>query len=393
MSRQRPRARGRAGRSFLVAVLVLVSGSLALPDSVDTWAATQPAGWRRSLVRTWADPVGDLGRRLRLDEPMAVMADLVDTDPTMVTLPPAERPATVTTRQPAASPTTTWPTVASPTTTGQPAVTTSGQPSVSPSTTPSTTAAPPEQPSAMVASTTIAATAPEPAPSTTPPTPAFRTASPEEPLRVLAVGDSLMLDLQYGLERVLDPRPDVVVEGRGALGFGFTVPHWDWDDDVLADYADMVASFQPDVVVVMIGANEFQGYALEGEDLEPGSERWREVLLERADDAMSRWRAGGATVYWWTTPAMRGAGYLTDDLNGVWATTVDAWMEGAGMIDSMAILGGPDGAYRESIEDSDGSPIPLRKEHGVHFFEVGADLLAMQLEDRLVVDGWLVYRG
>ena len=372
-----------------MAVLVLVGGSLALPDSVDTWAATQPAGWRRSLVRTWADPVGDLGRRLRLDEPMAVMADLVDTDPTMVTLPPAERPATVTTRQPAASPTTTWPTVASPTTTGQPAVTTSGQPSVPPSTTPSTTAAPPEQPSAMVASTTIAATAP----STTPPTPALRMATPEEPLRVLAVGDSLMLDLQYGLERVLDPRPDVVVEGRGALGFGFTVPHWDWDDDVLADYADMVASFQPDVVVVMIGANEFQGYALEGEDLEPGSERWREVLLERADDAMSRWRAGGATVYWWTTPTMRGAGYLTADLNGVWATTVDAWMEGVGMIDSMAILGGPDGAYRESIEDSDGSPIPLRKEHGVHFFEVGADLLAMQLEDRLVVDGWLVYRG
>ncbi|HIM66166.1 MAG TPA: DUF459 domain-containing protein [Acidimicrobiia bacterium] len=393
MSRQRPRARGRAGRSFLVAVLVLVSGSLALPDSVDTWAATQPAGWRRSLVRTWADPVGDLGRRLRLDEPMAVMADLVDTDPTMVTLPPAERPATATTRQPAASPTTTRSTVASPTTTGQTAVTTSGQTSVSPSTTPSTTAAPPEQPSAMVASTTIAATAPEPAPSTTPPTPALRTATPEEPLRVLAVGDSLMLDLQYGLERVLDPRPDVVVEGRGALGFGFTVPHWDWDDDVLADYADMVASFQPDVVVVMIGANEFQGYALEGEDLEPGSERWREVLLERADDAMSHWRAGGATVYWWTTPTMRGAGYLTDDLNGVWATTIDAWMEGAGMIDSMAILGGPDGAYRESIEDSDGSPIPLRKEHGVHFFEVGADLLAMQLEDRLVVDGWLVYRG
>lgn len=376
-----------------MAVLVLVGGSLALPDSVDTWAATQPAGWRRSLVRTWADPVGDLSRRLRLDEPMAVMADLVDTDPTMVTLPPAERPATATTRQPAASPTTTWPTVASPTTTGQPAVTTSGQTSVSPSTTPSTTAAPPEQPSAMVASTTIAATAPEPAPSTTPPTPALRTATPEEPLRVLAVGDSLMLDLQYGLERVLDPRPDVVVEGRGALGFGFTVPHWDWDDDVLADYADMVASFQPDVVVVMIGANEFQGYALEGEDLEPGSERWREVLLERADDAMSHWRAGGATVYWWTTPTMRGAGYLTDDLNGVWATTIDAWMEGAGMIDSMAILGGPDGAYRESIEDSDGSPIPLRKEHGVHFFEVGADLLAMQLEDRLVVDGWLVYRG
>ena len=31
------------------------------------------------------------------------------------------------------------------------------------------------------------------------------------------------------------------------------------------------------VVVAMIGANEFQGYAIEGEDLEPGSFRWSEI--------------------------------------------------------------------------------------------------------------------
>ena len=59
------------------------------------------------------------------------------------------------------------------------------------------------------------------------------------------------------------------------------------------------------------------------------------------------------------------------------------------MIDSMGVLGDVDGAYREPMVDDSGTAVPLRKEHGVHFHEVGADMLARQLEDRLIADGWL----
>jgi hypothetical protein len=41
------------------------------------------------------------------------------------------------------------------------------------------------------------------------------------------------------------------------------------------------------------------------------------------------------------------------------------------------------------MPDDEGRMVRLRKEHGVHFLEVGADLLARQLERRLVEDGWL----
>lgn len=223
--------------------------------------------------------------------------------------------------------------------------------------------------------------------------PTVRTGSDDDPLRILAMGDSLMLDLQRGLERTLARRPDVAVEGRGALGFGFTVPHWDWDEDVLADYAGLVAEFRPDVVVVMIGANEFEGHVLEGEGLVPGSARWSEVLAERADEAMSRWRADGAHVYWWTTPRMRDPRFLTDALNEVWASATAAWGEAATDLDSMAVLGDEDGGYRDRMPDGVGGTVLLRKAHGVHFFEVGADLLALQLEQRLVDDGWLIAVG
>jgi len=214
-------------------------------------------------------------------------------------------------------------------------------------------------------------------------------ATSERPLRILAVGDSLMLDLQYGMERELDPRTDVVVEGRGALGFGFTVPHWDWEADVLTDYDRLVAEVFPDVVVVMIGANEFENYAVNGENLTSGGRRWSEVLFQRADEAIAHWKAGGAHVYWWTTPRMRDTRFLTDDLNSVWERASEAWGAGVTMIDSMGVLGDVEGAYRETLVDGSGVEVPLRKGHGVHFHEVGADMLARQLEARLMADGWL----
>jgi hypothetical protein len=198
-----------------------------------------------------------------------------------------------------------------------------------------------------------------------------------------------MLDLQHGMERVLDPRMDVVVEGWGALGFGFTVPHWDWERDVLIDYDRLVAEVSPDVVVVMIGANEFEGYAVNGEDLTPGGRRWSKVLFERADEAIAHWKADGAHVYWWSTPRMRDARFLTDDLNAVWERASKAWGSGVTVIDSMGVLGDAEGAYRETLADVSGAEVPLRKDHGVHFHEVGADMLSRQLEARLLADGWL----
>ena len=348
--------RRQATRILAVSLLVLLGGSLLAPDSVQTWADTQPEGWRRSLATAWADPVGRLSHSLGLDRPLEATAGVFESTPTITTLPPATRP-----------------------------------PRTTPSATDTSTAA--GASTTSEATTTPVATLP---PTTVPPPPstvAPQVASGEDPLRILAVGDSLMLDLQYGLERVLGTRSDVTVTGRGALGFGFTVPHWDWDEDVLTDYDFSVAQARPDVVVMMIGANEFEGHVVEGEALPAGSDRWREVLAERADEAVAHWLAGGGHVYWWTTPLMRDSRFAAvDELNEIWVDTMVAWAPAGSVLDSMQVLGDEDGRYRDEIVNEDGSIVPLRKEHGVHFLEIGADLLARQLEEQLVLDGWLVAR-
>ena len=47
------------------------------------------------------------------------------------------------------------------------------------------------------------------------------------------------------------------------------------------------------------------------------------------------------------------------------------------------------GTHEHSLDEK-GRLVDLRKAQGVHFHEVGADLLARQLEERLVADGWLM---
>ncbi len=373
-----------AARLLLMAVAVLVLANLLAPDAAARWAGTQPEGWRRNVAGALTDPLARVSGKLSLGQPLEQVTELLDVGPAPVTFAPAVRnpSTTATTRVP--------PPTGEAGATGVSTTVGAADPSVVP-----------DDPEAPVATTTsvsvvVPTTATTTSVSVVVPTtsvsevlPAVRMGSADDPLRILAVGDSLMLDLQRGMERTLGRRPDVMVEGRGKLGFGFTVPYWDWEDDVLADYAGLIAEIRPDVVVVMIGANEFEGHVLEGESLVPGSLRWVEVLAERADEAMARWRADGAHVYWWTTPRMRDQRFLTDGLNEIWTSVLAAWGSGSWNLDSMEVLGDGSGAYRDRMPDDDGGTVQLRKEHGVHFEEVGADLLALQLEKRLVSDGWL----
>ena len=411
-------SRRSAGRLFLVAGLVLVGGSLLSPGLVEVWAETRSSGWHRSVARMWSEPISELSQALHLGMGRRLASELLEGDVKPVaTRPPATRPRQIsasgalstTTLVPRATVVTT--TTVAPSTTGAPTTTPASQTtlvvgsvleeagsstiapaaSVPASTVPATTPVPSTTTPAATAATST--TIPSATTTALPGLVAARRATGAEPLRILGVGDSLMLDLQYGLERILDPRADVTVEGRGALGFGFVVPFWDWEEDVLPDYDHMVATIGPDVVVAMIGANEFQGYAIEGEDLEPGSQRWREVLATRADEAISHWLAGGALLYWWTTPVMADADYLTQDLNEVWTSAVVSWEPWATTLDSMEVLGDEDGGFRWNLTMPDGSLLALRKEHGIHFHEVGADMLARQLEERLVADGWLIPDG
>ena len=374
----RKKSSNKALKSLLIMCFFLISASFLAPDVLDIWASTQKNDFRRDLARDWSEPIGDLSRKIQIDEIKEFSERIIDTSSSEEMLEPAVVPVVTVREQSLPLKDETSEENDLPVTTSGVQLPSSGNEESIITLQSSTTSL---APSDVTTSTTLL--------SFESPLKALRTGTSEDPIRVLAVGDSLMLDFQYGLERILEPRADVDIEGRGALGFGFTVPFWDWEDDVIPDYKLMVRQVRPDVVIAMIGANEFQGYAIEGEDLEPGSSRWSEVLTERAHDAISHWVSGGAYLYWWSTPRMSDPSYLTDDLNSIWDWVVGEWYSEAEMVDSMKVLGDEEGQFRWNMEMLDGSIVPLRKEHGVHFFEVGADALSREFEKILEKDGWI----
>ena len=385
----RKKSSNEALKSLLVMCFFLIFASFLAPGVLDIWASTQKNDLRRDLAREWSEPIGDLSRKIKFDEIRDFSERIIDTSPSEQMLEPLVKQVLIVPEE--SFPILSIKEAKEENDSGVKATelkSTSSSIENLIDLPPSPTILPPQITADAIATTTTTTT------TTTLVNPESlakirRTATVEDPLRILAVGDSLMLDFQYGLERILEARPDVNIEGRGALGFGFTVPYWDWEDDVIPDYNSMVRKVRPDIVIAMIGANEFQGYAIEGEDLEPGSLRWSEVLTERANDAISHWIADGAYLYWWTTPKMSDPSYLTDDLNSIWHSVVSDWYPKAEMLDSMKVLGDEEGKFRWNMKMLDGSMVPLRKEHGVHFFEVGADALSREFEEILEKDGWV----
>ena len=368
-------------KSLFIMCFFLIFASFLAPGVLDIWASTQKNDFRRDLAKEWSDSVGEISRNIKINEIREFSERIIEGSSSEEMLEPLVKPVLAPNAESLSTKEELLEEKDIEVKTTEEKSTPSSIENLTSLLPTSTTFSTPTTAVAVNTTTTFVDLEPF--------IKARRTGTIEDPLRILAVGDSLMLDFQYGLERILEARPDVNIEGRGALGFGFTVPHWDWEDDVIPDYNLMVGEVRPDVVVAMIGANEFQGYAVEGEDLEPGSFRWSEVLTERAHDAISHWIAGGAYLYWWTTPKMSDPSYLTEDLNSIWDSVVGDWHPKAEMVDSMKVLGDEEGEFRWNMEMLDGSIVPLRKEHGVHFFEVGADGLSRQFEEILEKDGWL----
>lgn len=339
--------RRQALRLAIASIVFLLVGGLLNPTAVSDWANGQPLGWRRDVALEIAEPIESVSDRFGIDEPRRAAADLLDRSPTVTTLPPRTRPPVTSTPSP-------------------PPTSTPGDPGVvSPSLT--TTLPPP--------ATTVAA----------------RLATVDDPLRILTLGDSMMVDLQAGLDRLLVSQGVGVIDGHGSFFLGLTSAQTGYLEESLnPEWARHVATGRPDVVVMLLGASDFENWAPAGEPLISGSPQWRAWIERRADDVMAILTAGGAHVYWMSTPLMESDRFESVPvINEIWRELETTWPGWVTVLDSMDSLGDVDGQYQQFLSDPDGGITQLRADDGVHFFDVGADRLAVQIGRELVADGWL----
>ena len=190
--------------------------------------------------------------------------------------------------------------------------------------------------------------------------------------RVVALaGDSMMavgLSSELMREAANDPRLRIVKAFRS--GTGLARPEvFDW----MTEYPAMLGAEKPDVVLVAIGANDGQGFVVDGKVLAFGSEGWSKVYQQRVADYLAMVGAGGARVVWVGLPPMRSASY--DDkmaaINKV-AYTVVSQSPGAVWWNPVSYVGDEAGRYREYSATGN---VRLRQADGVHLSDEGAGLL------------------
>ena len=234
-----------------------------------------------------------------------------------------------------------------------------------------TTSAALTRPFTTGASTTRASTARRPAP-----------ARP-----VLEVGDSLGIDLGWGLtDELSGSRDRLVAVAVGDTGLA-EPSYYDWPAQLAVD----LRLYHPGTVVVFLGANDVESFYSANRFLPFGSPGWAALYGKRVAKMMDEAVSAGAKVLWVGMPPMEGPSFSSDmaTLNAVYRTEALAHRPDVSYYASWRVLGGPQGQYRGALTGPGGEQVALRAPDGVHITRSGGDLLAKAVVTRLKRLGWL----
>ncbi len=233
---------------------------------------------------------------------------------------------------------------------------------------------------------------------TVPPTSAGAAAA--APTKVLVLGDSVAATMGVGLLDVQD-RDNLVVWDRGQLGCGLlrggdvfaagqvvaqssTCDNWD------VRWGSFVRAFDPDVVVLLVGAWDVFDRQINGEWLRLGTVEYDRYFLSELDQASSMLAAQGAKVVILTTPYFARpelVGSTPDAYNEYQPSRVDrinalfrdfsVRNPGRYTLLDLNRFVSPQGRFTDTLRGQ------LIRDDGVHFTKAGADMVAQWLAPKI----------
>ena len=200
--------------------------------------------------------------------------------------------------------------------------------------------------------------------------------TPAAPLRVLVLGDSVGLDLGQPLVNALGTLGNVTTTLDGRIDTGLTRPdYFNWPAELQVDLANQ----QPNLVVVMIGANDPQGIVTQDGSIQFGQPGWDEAYSARVSAFIAEANAAGAHVLWVGMPPMQDPGLdaAVKHLNAlVQAQVAETKYGGAAYLSSVPALGDQHHYYTAYLPDSAGAVTNVRTPDGIHLTPAGGARLA-----------------
>lgn len=195
---------------------------------------------------------------------------------------------------------------------------------------------------------------------------------------VMALGDSMMKSVSGSLRRELAKR-DVVVKEETSIGSGLArLDLLDWHSHARS----AVAEHTPEVVFIMMGANDNQPMRTAVGVLPFGSRPWDIEYGRRIGTLMDIMLEGGAVkVVWIGLPCMRDEKLSKDvmHMQQLAKQQADA-REGVVFFPTVSVFCDRAG-FQAYIKLPNGMPVAARSPDGIHFSRQGAEILSMKLAD------------
>jgi hypothetical protein len=192
------------------------------------------------------------------------------------------------------------------------------------------------------------------------------------PLRVLVLGDSLGLDLGDTLVNDLGVTHVVTATLDGKEATGLTRPdYFNWPAELTTD----LPRYQPQVVVVMIGANDPQDFP-GPPDIPYGTSQWTATYSQRVHDFMALATSAGAKVIWVGMPPMESPGLSSAmrTIDGIDQSEAAA-VPGVTYLSSWTLIGTPQGTYTPYLQVN-GQEVNVREPDGTHISPGGGQVLS-----------------
>ncbi|HWL90445.1 MAG TPA: DUF459 domain-containing protein [Actinomycetota bacterium] len=205
----------------------------------------------------------------------------------------------------------------------------------------------------------------------------IRAPSPDRRLRVVIVGDSLAAGLGFFAERVFRPRL-VKVSRQGRISTGLArADYFNWPFTMRR----IVDSFDPDLVIVMLGENDHQSLqTVNGQRVaQIGTSEWPPAYRERVLKMMRIAASQGAKVVWAglpisADPGLRDHSRRQNEIFEFAASISDD----VAFFDSWERFREPGGGYTAYFREGR-RVILIREGDGLHFNAIGYTILAREI--------------
>ena len=203
--------------------------------------------------------------------------------------------------------------------------------------------------------------------------------TPKDPKarKILVIGDFVAGGLAWGLDQTFADEPKISVLDKSNNASGLVRDdYFDWNKQLPGILNDA----KPDVVVVVIGANDRQQMRSGKDRLAPHSDAWEKAYASRVAGMADTLKVFGRPFFWVSAPPMRSSSASgdMDYLNGLYKPAVTA--AGGHYIDIWNGFTDDNGNYTSSGPDVDGQLRALRSSDGINFTRAGRLKLAFFVE-------------